>query len=140
MKKLFETIFIITMSIAVLLILIRVAGADVYPLIIMAEDSEESTKPKIKAMFWDESRQHATDKVQVDLDNGQTITLVAGEEMPQYYIYRFKINSELNEDEIKALEKRVKVLEKNQIEWKSGVSSPWTNEKIYIGMSPNFLQ
>jgi len=81
-----------------------------------------STEPKIKAMFWDKyRRQYATDKIQIDLDNGQTIILTVGEEIPQY---RFKIDSDPKQDKdcrwglifqlidhLKALEKRVLELE-----------------------------
>ena len=109
------------------------------------EGAEEITIPKIKAMFWDEYRNHATEQVQVDLDNGQTITIVVGEEMPQYqfkidsdpkqYQYQFKIDSDPKQDKdcrwelifqlidhLRALEERVKVLEDKQIDWGSGVT------------------
>ena len=98
------------------------------------EGAEEITIPKIKAMFWDEYRNHATEQVQVDLDNGQTITIVVGEEMPQY---QFKIDSDPKQDKdcrwelifqlidhLRALEDRVKKLEENRIhiDLGSGVS------------------
>jgi len=39
------------------------------------------TNPRIKAIFWDKSRHYATDEIQIDLNNGQTIILTVGEEV-----------------------------------------------------------
>ena len=67
----------------------------VFSLIQLSCGAAWGEEPKIKAIFWDANGtpwQHATEKVRIDLDNGHSIFLELGEEMPQYHVYKFKID------------------------------------------------
>ena len=48
------------------------------------KSQKQADNPKIKAIFWDGTPwRHATEKIRIDLDNGQSIFIGLGEEMPQ---------------------------------------------------------